>query len=214
MKKTIAITLLLLTASTVIFSVISCGYDAGSSYLARGDYIGMHLARAYYKDYIIGIIILSIIFAIAGGLIAYAKNRSFIGWFLLCGFFWVIPLIVIASLSSNKDSSNNVVYNPNIQNLTTDKLKKCPFCAENIKSEAIICRFCNSNVGEHENIEKENKMSELKKKYNGIEDILSDVKFMEEARAIRRFYGKSAYVNKIQKKAEELGIKINENDIE
>lgn len=42
----------------------------------------------------------------------------------------VIGLLVWLSSKKNKQS----------------QLKKCPFCAEEIKSEAKVCRFCNREV--------------------------------------------------------------------
>ena len=92
--------------SLVVFSIINCGYDAGGIYRASGDYTGAALANAYYREYITGIIVLSIIFAIIGGIVAYNKRRSVIGWGLLCGLFWVIPLIVVVSMSKLNDNSN------------------------------------------------------------------------------------------------------------
>jgi hypothetical protein len=34
--------------------------------------------------------------------------------------------------------------------VTSSELKKCPFCAEDIKAEAIVCRFCGHNLNSGE----------------------------------------------------------------
>ncbi len=54
-------------------------------------------------------------------------------------FVFIFLFIGIASwllykyLGSSKQNSNNT--------------KQCPFCAESIMAEAIVCRFCNSSLG-------------------------------------------------------------------
>tara|TARA_B100000767_G_C19605121_1_gene467391 strand:+ start:383 stop:874 length:492 start_codon:yes stop_codon:yes gene_type:complete len=44
-------------------------------------------------------------------------------------------------------------------------MKNCPFCAEQIKEEAIFCKHCKSSLNEEEKIE-EGLRQEYKKKYN------------------------------------------------
>ena len=64
-------------------------------------------------------------------------------WFLFCLLFWIVafPLYLIRRGAS---------------------FKKCPFCAEDIKTEAMVCKYCGSNLMTMEELgkHKENKTKE------------------------------------------------------
>ena len=87
-----------------------------------------------------GVLISWLAFAILGAWIAGAKGRNAVGFFLL-GLF-LSPLIsIIAAL----------VVKPNTrvlerQALSKGQSRKCPFCAELIRSEATVCRFCSRDL--------------------------------------------------------------------
>ena len=75
-------------------------------------------------------------FGIFCAYIASQKNRDPITWFFIGLFFTLIALIAIGVLPSLSPIKSKV------------GLRKCPSCAEEVKSEAKICRFCQAALPE------------------------------------------------------------------
>lgn len=80
--------------------------------------------------------IIFIFCAIVSAIVASNKGRSNVGWFflgLLIGPF----AFAVALLPAIKNEQSSEV---------AEALRKCPFCAEMIITDAIKCRFCGSEI--------------------------------------------------------------------
>ncbi|EEC8124878.1 zinc ribbon domain-containing protein [Escherichia coli] len=83
-------------------------------------------------------ILLSVVLGIVPAIIAQTKGRSFFVWWIYGTLLFIVALV--HSIVITKDEKTHE------QEMMGNGMKKCHFCAELIKEEAIKCKHCGSDL--------------------------------------------------------------------
>jgi hypothetical protein len=87
-----------------------------------------------------------IVLAAAAAILAGKKNRSGVLWFILVLLFPPLILILLVLPDNTIKVRNITIRTSSGKTLTISEYVTCPQCAETIKSEARICRFCHYDL--------------------------------------------------------------------
>ena len=85
------------------------------------------------------ILIIAILLGLVPATVAMSKGRNFFGWWIYGAALFIVALPHALVMKSDRGALEQ-------KQLASGDTQKCPYCAELIKSQAKVCRFCQRDL--------------------------------------------------------------------
>src|SRR5512140_1905839 len=86
--------------------------------------------------------VLSVLLGLVPAMIAYDKGRNFWKWWFFGAALFpaALPMAILLKSNTRVQETNQLVL---------EGMKKCLYCAEIIRAEAVVCQFCGRDLLGH-----------------------------------------------------------------